>query len=58
MTTNPKIAQYTIRTGNHLQQRHAGFLMITTQRHGQPIPMLNKSFIENPSTKSVLARIS
>ena len=46
-TTNPEIAHYAIRTGNHLQQRHADFLMAITQRDGQPVSI---SFIENPST--------
>ena len=51
MTTNPEIAQYAIRTGNHLQQRHADFCMITTQCDGQPISILNKRFIENSLTQ-------
>ena len=51
MATNPEVAQYAIWTGNHLQQRHLDLLMITTQSNGQSISMLNKSFIENPSTQ-------
>ena len=37
VTTNRDIAQYAIWTENHLPRRYAGFLLITTQRHGQRI---------------------
>ena len=54
----PEIVQNAIRTGNHLQQRHAYFFMITTQCDGQPISIFNKILSKIPRLKSILARNS